>query len=170
MNSLDTNRINVNSPYKVWAEGRVIHFETENGIRYAVDFDYEDNPLYVAYWFNLTNESHKPSPNDRKIPQTIICIIEEFFRKNPDILLYMCSTDNNQQAQRARLFLHWFNGYEQQQKYVIRSAEIPNVTPEGKPTQDYISIIVPRTHPQLQTIIDLFNEEVAMFCANKPQG
>ena len=49
-------------------------------------------------------------------------------------------------------------------------AEIPNVTPEGKPTQDYISIIVPRTHPQLQTIIDLFNEEVAMFCANKPQG
>ena len=59
MNALDTNRINVNSPYKVWAEGYVIHFETENGIRYAVDFDCEDNPLYTAYWLNLTNESHK---------------------------------------------------------------------------------------------------------------
>ena len=33
MNALDTNRINVNSPYKVWAEGQVLHFETENGIR-----------------------------------------------------------------------------------------------------------------------------------------
>ena len=39
MNALDTNRINVNSPYKVWAEGLILHFETESGIRYAVDFD-----------------------------------------------------------------------------------------------------------------------------------
>ncbi len=42
MNALDTNRINVNSPYKVWAEGQVLHFEIENGIRYAVDFDCEE--------------------------------------------------------------------------------------------------------------------------------
>ncbi len=27
---------------------------------------------------------------------------------NPDILLYMCDSANNQQAQRSRLFLHWF--------------------------------------------------------------
>ena len=78
MNALDTNRININSPYKVWAEGQVLHFETENGIRYAVDFDCEDNPLYTAYWLNLTNESHKPSPSDRLIPKTLICIVEEF--------------------------------------------------------------------------------------------
>ena len=169
MNALDTNRINVNSPYKVWAEGLVLHFETESGIRYAVDFDCEDSPLYTAYWLNLTNESHKPSPSDREIPKTLICIIEEFFRQNPDILLYMCSTDNNQQAQRARLFLRWFNGYEQQQKYVIRAAEVPGITPDDKPTKEYVAIIVPRTHPQLQTIIDLFDEEIAMFRANKPQ-
>ena len=81
----------------------------------------------------------------------------------------MCSTDNNQQAQRARLFLRWFNGYEQQQKYVIRAAEVPGITPDNKPTKEYVAIIVPRTHPQLQTIIDLFDEEIAMFRANKPQ-
>ncbi len=169
MNALDTNRINVNSPYKVWAEGQVMHFETEHGIRYAVDFDLEDNEIYVAYWLNLTNESHRPSPGDRRIPQTLICIVEEFFRQNPDILLYMCSTDNNQQSQRARLFLHWFNGYEQQQKYVIRTAEVPGIDSDDKPTYEYVAILVPRTHPQLQTVIDLFEEQIAMFCANKPQ-
>jgi len=169
MNSLNTNRININSPYKVWAEKSVLHFETENGIRYAVDFDSEENPYYTAYWLNLTNESHKSSPNDKKIPKTLICIVEEFFRQNPDILLYMCSTDNNQQAQRARLFLRWFNGYEQQQKYVIRAADVPGFSPEGEPTKEYIAIIVPRTHPQLRTIIDLFEEEIAMFRFNKPQ-
>ena len=169
MNALDTNRINVNSPYKVWAEGFVLHFETDNGIRYAVDFDFEDNPLYTAYWLNLTNESHKSSPSDRLIPKTLICIIEEFFRQNPDILLYMCSTDNHQQAQRARLFLRWFNGYEQQRKYVLRAAEIPSVDSDGKPTSEYVAIIVPRTHPQMQAVIDLFDEEISMFQANKPQ-
>ena len=83
MNALDTNRINVNSPYKVWAEGLVLHFETESGIRYAVDFDCEDSPLYTAYWLNLTNDSHKPSPSDRQIPKTLICIEEiAMFRAN----------------------------------------------------------------------------------------
>ncbi|WP_219817613.1 DUF6169 family protein [Xylanibacter ruminicola] len=43
--------------------------------------------------------SQEKSPGDIKIQKTIICIIEEFFRKNPDILLYMCSTEDNHQAQ-----------------------------------------------------------------------
>lgn len=47
-----------------------------------------------------------------------------FFRQNPDILLYMCSTDDGQQAQRARLFLRWFNGAKQQEQYVIRTTEV----------------------------------------------
>lgn len=168
MNSLNTNRINVNSPYKVWAEKSVLHFETENGIRYAVDFDSEENPYYTAYWLNLTNESHKSSPNDKKIPKTLICIVEEFFRQNPDIFLYMCSTDNNQQAQRARLFLRWFNGYEQQQRYVLKASDVNSVTPEGNPTKDYVALIVQRCHPQLDEIIAHFDNEIAMFNNLKP--
>jgi len=169
MNALDANRINVNSPYKVWTDGEVVHFTTDNDINYAVDFDYDSNPYFTAYWLNLTNESHKSSPSDRQIPKTLICIVEEFFRQNPDILLYMCSTDNNQQAQRARLFLRWFNGYEQQQKYVLRAADVPGIDPDGKPTREYVAIIVPRTHPQMQAIIEFFDDEIAMFQANKPQ-
>ena len=76
MQTLDTNRININSPYKVWTEGDVVHFVTDYGIQYAVDFDYDGNPYYTAYWLNLTNESSKPSPSDKKIPQTVISIVE----------------------------------------------------------------------------------------------
>ena len=72
MKTLDANRININSPYKVWTEGEVVHFVTDYGIQYAVDFDYDGNPYYTAYWLNLTNESSKPSPSDKKIPQTVI--------------------------------------------------------------------------------------------------
>ena len=168
MNALDANRINVNSPYKVWTDGEVVHFTTDNDINYAVDFDYDSNPYFTAYWLNLTNESGKASPGDAKIPRTVICIIEEFFRVNPDIMLYMCSTVNGQQAQRARLFLSWFNGYAQQQRYVIRSYEVKSTDAEGKPTKEYVALIVQRTHPQLEEIIARFDSEVAMFNDFKP--
>ena len=84
------------------------------------------------------------------------------FRKNPDILLYICDTANEQQAQRDRLFLRWFNGYEQKKKYAIRTA---TVIDEGCP--NYVSIIVPILHPQLEMIISTFEREIAMFQNNK---
>ena len=164
MNPLDANQINVNSPYKVWTDGEVVRFDTDNDIRYAVDFDYDSNSYFTAYWLNLTNESGKPSPGDAKIPRTIICIIEEFFNKNPEIMLYMCSTDNGQQAQRARLFLRWFNGYEQRQRYYIKAVEVKG----DENRKEYIALIMQRSNPQLDEIIARFDAEIAMFNEFKP--
>ncbi len=168
MYQLDANRINVNSPYKVWNFEEGIQFDTDHGIRYAIDFDIDDNPFYPAYWLNLTNKSNKPSPSDKNIARTVVCIIEEFFRQNPDVLLYMCSTDNGKQAQRARLFLRWFNGYEQQKKYLFKSAEVNGIGFDGKPIKEYVALIVPRIHPQLEEIVQHFDDDVRLFNDNKP--
>ena len=145
-----------------------LRFETDYGIRYLVDFELDVNPYYTAYWFNLTNPEHAKSPGDTKIAQTVVCIIEEFFRLNPEVLLYMCSTDNGQQAMRNRLFLRWFNGYEQQKRYIIRSAEVKGIDPEGKARTEYVALIVPRKHPLLDEIVERFDDEVQMFNDNKP--
>ncbi len=168
MEALSVARINVTSPYKVWNEGDTYRFETDHGIGYVVDFDADDNPYFTCYWFNLTNPHHAKSPGDLKIAQTVVCIIEEFFRTNPDVLLYMCSTDKGQQAQRSRLFLRWFNGYEQQQRYVLRATDVKGISPDGKPVRDYVALIVQRTHPQLNEILCLFDSEIAMFDELKP--
>ena len=168
MNALDLQTINIYAPYSVWEEDNTFFFKTDFGIYYSVDFDVDDNPLYTAYWFNLTNMSQEKSPGDIKIQRTIICIIEEFFKKNPDILLYMCSTKDDQQAQRARLFLRWFYGAEQQQKYLIIATEVKGEMKEGKRITEYIAMIVPRSHPQLDEIVNRFNEEVNMFNELKP--
>ena len=162
MITLSIERINIFAPYKVWQRSDGLAFTTENDIEYYVSFDVEDNFDFNAYWFNLTNLSHKKSPGDTKIAQTIIVIIEEFFRTNPDILLYICSTDKDQQAQRSRLFLRWFNGYEQQKHYFIRTEEV-----KGDGLSEYVSIIVQRTNPNLPAIIRLFGREVKMFNDNK---
>lgn len=164
MKSLDLNVVNAHSLYKVWLSPNSKYvFETDYHILYAVDFELDNNPYYTAYWFNLTNPDHQKSPGDAKIAQTVICLIEEFFRQNPEILLYMCSTEKGQQAQRARLFLRWFNGYEQQQKYVIKAAEV-----KGEGQKEYVALIIQRTHPMLDEVLQRFDDEINMFEEYKP--
>ena len=164
MNRLDIEAINSRSPYDVYSDNDQYVFVTDAGIEYHVDFELDSNPYYTAYWFNLANPEQTKSHGDKKIPQTVICIIEEFFRANPDIMLYLCSTANNQQAQRARLFLRWFNGYEQRQHYYIKAVEV-----KGEDnTKDYVALIVQRTHPQFDEIVARFDSEIAMFNEFKP--
>lgn len=162
MMDLDLSRINMMSPYSVWKEGDTYLFKTDYDIVYAVSFDYEEIRGFNAYWFNLANTSIKPSPNDKKIMQTIICIIESFFHSNPDFLLYICDIANDQQAQRDRLFLRWFNGYMQKQQYVLRTTMVMD---EDEP--NYLSLIVMRKNPQIENILTMFDQETAMFKSNK---
>lgn len=164
MNKLDINNINLSSPYTVADIRGNLHFRSDNDIEYIVSFDEDPNPYYTAYWFNLTNPEHTKSPGDMKIGQTVICIIEEFFRQNPEILLYLCSTEGGQQAQRARLFLRWFNRAEQQRHYIIRTAEIKG---EGG-DKEYVAIIAQRTNPNIDLLLQFFEKEINMFNEQKP--
>lgn len=163
MNNLNVDTINERSPYDVMeADGR-LYFKTDYDITYFVTFDEEPNPYYAAYWFNLTNPKQITSPGDKKIAQTVICIIEEFFRQNPNILLYMCSMDGGQQAQRSRLFLRWFKGAEQQKHYVIRATEV-----KGEKGIEYVAAIIQRNNPHLDEIISIFDSDISMFNEMKP--
>lgn len=163
MNPLEIAYINVFSPYKVWNRGEVLYFETDYGCRYSIDFDIEENPYLKAYWINLNNLSHIASHNDMKILQTVLCVVEEFFRVNPDILLYICSTAGGQQAQRARLFQRWFNHAEQQSGYLMKLAEV-----KGEGQNEYVAMIIGRNHPKLEEAIALFNHDTQMFNLMKP--
>ena len=168
MNRLSVESINIHSPYIVGFDGKAFFFVTDNGITYRADFELDTNPFFTAYWFNLANPEHMKSPNDVKIGQTVICIIEEFFRVNPEVLLYMCSTDGGQQAMRNRLFLRWFSSYEQQKRYAVRTSEVKGDVVDSKPISEYVALIVQRNHPDFDNIISCFDKEVAMFNEQKP--
>lgn len=163
MNPLDLDRLFYTSPYPVKRDGEEYIFRTDHDILYAVDFKEEDSFAPIpAYWFDLTNRSHKSSPNDSKVRETVIRIIVEFFRANPDILLYMCDNANNQQAQRNRLFLRWFRGAEQSKQFFIKTAVVVD-----EDIENFIAIVVPRRHPYLDDIIARFDSEIEMFGSMK---
>lgn len=164
MNPINLSILNRLSPYSVELCNQDYIFRTDYDIEYAVNFNYESAfGGLAAYWFDLSNRSQKVSPNDPKVRETIIRIIIEFFRSNPDILLYMCDNANDQQAQRNRLFLRWFTGEGQSKFFCLKTATVMD---DG--IENFIAMIVPRHHPYLNIIIAQFDEEIAMFRENKP--
>ena len=162
MNPLCISNINLRSPYAVWEENGEYVFISENNILYAIGFEYDDSIRYGAFWLNIINRSQKKSPNDKKLQYTIICVIEEFFRVNPNILLYVCDSANDQQAMRSRLFLRWFNNYSGNESFIIKTAVIN----EGG-EDNYVAMIVQRDNSQIDEILKYYEDEIAMF-TNKP--
>jgi hypothetical protein len=61
-----------------------------------------------------------------------------------------------------------FDGYEQQKKYAIKTYDVRSTDAEGRPTSEYVALIIQRTNPQLDEIICRFNSEIAMFNEFKP--
>ena len=165
MNSLDLAYINRLAPYKVWTEnGRDYLVETSYELLFKIGFmdDYSIWPE-GAYQFYINNESHRPSPNDEKLKATIFRIIEAFFAANPDILLYICETGDDRQANRSRLFVRWFNSYSGRDAYVMKTAEVN----EGN-IMNFAALIVQKSNPRLEEILDEFSETITIL-TGKPE-
>lgn len=162
MERLSLSNINSNSYYTVWEENGNFFFRTDFGITYTVAFERDAYLPNDFYWFRLTNRSGAKSPGDANIPQTLVCIIMEFFASNPSVLLYICDSANEQQAQRNRLFLSWFNRYDSGRSFLMRTATIVD---EGE--ENYVAIILQRDNPLKSEILSRFDSEIAMLQRHK---
>ena len=138
-------------------------FDTEYGVSYDIGFEPEETIWQDgAYMFNIINANHKKSPLDQKLKETIFAIIDEFFRANPAIMLYICATGDEKQSARNRLFERWFNEAESKGTYYFQ-----NVTICAEGIENYAAIIVQRDNEQLDEIIQAFNEFVELM-TDKP--
>ena len=108
-----------------------------------------------AYQFIIVNENNTPSPNDFKLRETILYIIENFFKANPEILLYLCETGDGKQTSRNRLFVRWFKEYAKKYLYYFDTVEI-----EADGIKNFAAIIVQKANPNLNEIVRVFNHVV----------
>lgn len=163
MVELNLNHVNAEAPYSVWEQGGQYLFKTDHLIVYSVSFDEEEMlSRFSGYWLNLSNTSGLKSPNDKKISLTIAAIIKAFFESMPRVMLYLCDTADNQQSQRARLFFHWFQKYNKDNKFLIHTAII-----KDEEEENYIALIAKRDNPQVADALAVFSDETTMFSENK---
>ncbi len=157
MKELDVIQLNKKSPYMVEKRSeRDYAFCTDYGVTCIVNF-MDDYSVWEegAYQFIIGNETRKKSPNDPKLRDTIAYIIESFFDANPDILLYVCETGDGKEAMRNRLFLRWLKEYAQRDLFFIEHVEI-----EAEGINNFAAIIVQKTNPKLNAIIDDFRSAI----------
>ena len=166
MNPLSLEAINASAPYEV-TEGReenFYEFFTVHDVHYSVGFMEDDILMQEeAYQLIVVNVNHRSSPRDAKVRDTVIGIVDEFFRANNTTLLYICETGDGRQAFRSRLFVRWFNNYAGRDAFVMQTAEVL----EGK-TRNFAALIVQKSNPRLKEILAEFNETISIL-TDKPQ-
>lgn len=153
---LNLTRLNYSSPYTLWPGRHSLEylFKTDFGGLFNVAFS-ENKIIWDegAYEFGIFNVSGKKSPNDVKLKQTIIAIIEEFFHDNPNVLLFQCETGDAKQSVRARLFQRWFDDYPLKDKFFIKVVMI-----EDEGVENYDAIIIKRNNPNFDSIVSEFDK------------
>jgi len=156
MNPLDISAINTKAPYSVWNVADYYYFRTSHGTIYKIGFMTDDTIWESgAFQFIIVNENNTSSPNDTRLRETIFCIIEDFFRANPEILLYLCETGDGKQASRNRLFARWFKGYDKRHLYYFDTVEM-----KADGIENFAAIIVQKTNRNLKEIVATFNHVV----------
>lgn len=159
MKPLSLERINAIAAYHIVRNEQdgFFHFFTDGGVHYSVGFIEDDILLSKeSYQLIIANLNNRKSMRDKKVRNTIIAIIDEFFNCNNSTLLYICETGDNRQGLRSRLFEYWFSTYNQKALFTTLSSSV--VDDEG--IINYASIILRNDNPFLTEIISEFSESI----------
>lgn len=92
-------------------------FLNADGIEYQVYFSdgsgyFEHHPFanfVEIFGFRPLSDSY--SVYDKKVAETVVCILIKYFINNNFIITFVCDEKDRRQANRSRLFNLWFNKY-----------------------------------------------------------
>ena len=162
MNLLSLAAINNSSPYCVKQRNdrpNDFYFRSDFGVDYEISLRPDDTVMPSGtYMLDVTNRGQGPTPGDPKFRLTLLAIIEEFFKQNNEVLLYISETGDGRQNLRNRLFISWFNTYDYRNLYLICTAEGKM---EGQ--DNFMAIILRRDNPRLKEAIEEFEEIAALL-------
>ena len=156
---------NSSYPVETTGEDGFYQFFTDGGVHYSVGFMEDDILLSQnSYQLIIANINNHKSPRDHKVRDTIIAIVDEFFRNNNSTLLYICETGDSKQSMRIRLFEYWFSTYNRKALFTMISSSI--VDEEG--VVNFATIILRNDNPNLSEIIAEFTESIQLL-SQKPE-
>ena len=151
--------LNKKSPYMLESSGSYsFSFITTQGKKYEIGFIQD---LMISdegvYQFFITTEDQFKTVLDSKIRQTVLVVIEEFFKNEGAVLDYICATEDHRQASRDRLFHQWYMNSLEKDLFHLRNMSIAI---DG--TEYFASVIMRNDNPRFQAMteaIDRFIED-----------
>ncbi len=151
--------LNKKSPYMLESSGSYsFSFITTQGKKYEIGFIQD---LMISdegvYQFFITTEDQFKTVLDSKIRQTVLVVIEEFFKNEGAVLDYICATEDHRQASRDRLFHQWYTNSLEKEQFHLRNMSIAI---DG--TEYFASVIMRNDNPRFEAMteaIDRFIED-----------
>ena len=166
MNALSLETVNASVPYvvKTSQEEGFYEFFTSHEVHYSVGFLEDDLLLKEeTYQLIIANVNHRSSPRDIKVRDTVIGIVDEFFRVNNTTLLYICETGDGKQSMRSRLFEYWFSSYKRKALFTMLSSSI--VDSDGM--VNYATLILRNDNPRFAQILEEYTKSIQLL-SQKP--
>lgn len=77
-----------------------------------------------VFQFFISTEDKFKTVLDRRIHETVLVVLEDFFKNEGVVLDYICATEDNRQASRDRMFHQWFENSLSKEQYCFRSMSI----------------------------------------------
>jgi hypothetical protein len=155
---LSVDNINKTSPYWViQLDDMTFRFSTKNGIIYRIGF-YKDTYFLgdKAYHFFIANETEQIlTPKDIDVYKVITSILEEFFRQDSSVMLYICDPHDHREAIRDSLYKRWFNNYSKHDELTLQAEE---VNFDGYVV--YTGMILRNDNPEYDELLSLYTEFV----------
>ena len=167
MTPLSLQHINAIVPYQVTesAEDGFFKFVTVHDVHYSVGFMPDDLLMQEdAYQLIIANVNHRASPRDAKVRDTVIAIVDEFFRVNNTTLLYICETGDGKQSMRNRLFQYWFASYRHKALFTMMSSSV--VDADG--VVNYATMILRNDNPRFAQVVEEYTQSIQLL-SKKPE-
>lgn len=154
------SELNKKSPYVLETSGTYsFSFTTEQGKKYEIGFIQD---LMISdegvYQFFITTEDKFKTVLDRRIQQTVLVVLEEFFRNEGVVLDYICATEDNRQASRDRMFHQWFVNSMGNEHYCFRNMSI-----DIDGTVYFSAVIMRNDNPRFEAVSEAIDRFVTDF-------
>jgi hypothetical protein len=146
--------------YLYHAETGYYTFKTGNGLVYQVYFTdgsgyFEAYPEIAPYFFMfgfLVLDSKEALP-DESVWATIYHILVDVFANSNKVLLFVCDTKDDKQAQRHRLFSVWYNCLPTVDRKEVKKFDM---ILESEDMKLFSSLLISKQHIEYEAIVKAF--------------
>lgn len=139
------------------------NFTTQNGILYRVAFIVDETFPTISkeeipniFQLIIEKATDEVESYDAKVSKTIENIIERFFQKAENSLIYICSNDNEKAIQRHKIFDRWYKKSEHK-NYVRKIDNIITIEIDAQNIQKlYTSFLFHTNNPSYEKLIHIY--------------
>lgn len=141
------------------------NFTTKNNILYRVAFIVDETFSAISgeeipniFQLVIEKATDELEPYDAEVAKTIEDLVERFFYRVENSLIYVCSDDNEKAKQRHKIFDRWYRKSEYKDS-VMKIDNIIVITIDEQNIQKfYTSFMFHRDNPAYGKMIEIYNQ------------